>query len=614
MMGGALAMEGPATVPAATPIPAEYQRSDANFYPKGDVVRANPTAIIIPVGGYSQKGDSYVFTPRKKAPKEMYVETLNDWIEPITPPDMPASLGVPPDAMQIREPRGDVQAALPSAPANFSPVTDGMTLPNGAVVKTGVDGTAAVLFGGVESARLIPNSEAAVQQTVTAQSRSAEVDLTTGGVFSKVGSQVGVKVNYEVHTPFGNAVAHGTDFVTITTSARTDIWVAQGTVELDQPDGKKAGVVTSDGAGPLKIIRFPGIADPHLVLPADAETLTTVLNFIPLANQKIKALRDKKANGATLTTNEQAYLHRIKQVPALIKLALVEPPTPTPAPPVASAPATAPAPSSPANVKPLNVVVHPDGTVRFKGATIGLAQFQSKLETVIKAAPDQAIVIKAGESVPQEKIKAVLDICVTVQVKNVSVAASAAAPTPTPAPAPAPASAPTPTPAPPVTSAPAEAPAPPSPANPKSLRAVVRIDGKINFQGNTYELPGFKSKLEALMKATPDQPIAIKAGKKVSYEHFKAVMDVCQSAQVKNVSVIPPAPTPPPPDAPAAAESATTNLPAPGLLLHPSIESTSSNAPPVSPSGLPTPTPSPSTPGTPAESAPTTNAPAPASP
>ena len=71
-----------------------------------------------------------------------------------------------------------------------------MALPNGAVVKTGADGTAAVLFGGVDSARLMPNSSAAVQQTVTAQSRSVEVDLTAGGVFSKVGTQVGVAGTY----------------------------------------------------------------------------------------------------------------------------------------------------------------------------------------------------------------------------------------------------------------------------------------------------------------------------------------------------------------------------------------------------------------------------------
>jgi biopolymer transport protein ExbD len=436
-----------------------------------------------------------LFTPHKNAPRGIYIEALNDWIEPITPPDMPASLGIAPDAMQIREPQGDVEAALPAAPANFVPVTEGMILPNGAVVKTGADGTAAVLFGGVDSARLMPNSAAAVQQTVTAESRSAEVDLTVGGVFSKVGTQVGVQGDYEVHTPFGNAVTQGGDFVTVISGARTDVWIAQGAVELDQPDGKQAGVVTSDGTGALKILRCPQISDPRQALLADAETLTAVLNFIPLANQKIKALRDKAAGGGTLTANEQAYLNRIKEVPCLIRLALVKPKPVAPAPTVAVTPAPTP-------------------TVTVASAPMS--------EPVTVSTPPLA------------------------------------APAPTP---------------------------PPVPAGPAPIRAVVRVDGKVNFQGATYELPGFKLKLEALMKATPDQPIMIRAGKKVPYEDFQAVLDICHSIPVKNVSVI--AAPPPAPAAPASTESPATNLPTPGLLMHPSMEPMSV-APPETPSAPPT--------------------------
>jgi biopolymer transport protein ExbD len=241
----------------------------------------------------------------------------------------------------------------------------------------------------------------------------------------------------------------------------------------------------------LKILRFPPISGPREALTDDAETLTAVLNFIPMANQKIKALRDKMANGGTLTANEQAYLTRIKEVPCLIKLALVKPSAPVPTLIVTSAPPM-PAP-------------------------------------VAVAAP------------------------------------------------------------------PAIPPAPPVSAGPAPIRAVVRVDGKINFQGATYELPGFKSKLEALMKATPDQAIVIRAGKKVSYEKFKAALDICQSAEVKNLSIASPAPQPPP-ATPAATESSTTNLPAPGLLMHPSMEPMSAT-PPEAPSAPPT-----------------TNAPAPAGP
>src|ERR1035437_5585647 len=82
MTGGGWAKEdAKKTAPAA-----EYKRSDANFYPKGDVVKAHPTAVILAKGEYTVKlsyavnGASYFFTPHQKAPKEIYVEVLPDWI------------------------------------------------------------------------------------------------------------------------------------------------------------------------------------------------------------------------------------------------------------------------------------------------------------------------------------------------------------------------------------------------------------------------------------------------------------------------------------------------------------------------------------------------------
>jgi hypothetical protein len=345
----AAALTGPAFAKTSTK-EAEYKRTDANFYWRGDVLKVDPSAVIIPAGDYTQKDGSYYILAHQKAPREIYVQVINDWVEPITPPDMPASLGVAPDAMQIREPRGDVQVALPSAPANFTAATEGMTLPNGSVIKTGADGTAAVLFGGVNSARLIPNSQAAVQQTVTPQLRSTEVDLRAGAVFSKVGLRPGEKQDYQVHTPFGVAAAKGTDFVSVAMPARTDVWIAQGIVRLDQPDGKVVGTVSSEGTGGLKIIRFPIMTDMRQAMMASAETMTAAMNVIPMVNVKVKSLRDRMAQGLSLTPREKDYLGRIKKVPCLIKLALVEPPPPPApapkpvAPPVAAAPSVAPAP------------------------------------------------------------------------------------------------------------------------------------------------------------------------------------------------------------------------------------------------------------------------------
>jgi len=338
-----ISLIGPALTKASAK-DIEYKRTDTNFYWKGDVLKAEPAAVIIPAGNYIQKGDTYTILGRQKASKEVYIQVVNDWVEPITPPDMPASLGVAPDAMQIREPQGDVQVALPSAPADFTKATEGMTIPNGAVIKTGADGTAAVLFGGVNSARLIPNSQAAVQQTVTPQLRSTEVDLTAGAVFSKVGLRPGEKQDYQVHTPFGVAAAKGTDFVSVALPARTDVWIAQGIVQLNQPDGKVVGTVSSEGAGPLKIIRYPVMTDVHQAMMASAETMTAAMNVIPMINMKVKALHDQMAKGMTMSPRQKEYLSRIKKVPCLIKLALVEPPAPPTPPPLAPKPKLTPAP------------------------------------------------------------------------------------------------------------------------------------------------------------------------------------------------------------------------------------------------------------------------------
>jgi biopolymer transport protein ExbD len=742
----------PATIMNRPLKPAEYKRADESFYPRAEFLKADPGAVVIAKDKYTQTGDSYFFTPRIRAPKVIYGEMSSDWIEPITPPDM-KPLGVPPDEMQIREAQGDVQVALPNAPANFAPVTEGMSLPNGAVVKTGAISSAAVIFGGVDSARLMPNSAAAVQQTVTAASRSAEVDLTAGGVFSKVGTQVGVKGIYDVHTPAGNASAQGGDFVTITTSGRTDIWVAQGTVSLDDGQTKTGQNVTADGAGPLKVIRFPASTNPTQSLTSDVETFTAIVNFIPLANQKIKALRDKASAGTVLTTQEQAYLDRIKQVPGLIKLALVEPPAPPPpaplpppaphlalnhASPVASpplpvdlradgqvdmngetvtlddlktrlasaaqldpnqlvllngrekvthdqllkviavchdaklkvkvakaaplpkapaapavvanpppAPAPPPPPPSapvapkveapviappppvagppapvtdvatlglPAGTVPVLIELGPDGQVTLSGATTSLTELKARLKATAKAKPAQPIVISRDAKVTSDQLKKVTSLCRQAKLKTkvlkpgqslnlgtpLPELSVAAPPPPVPAPAPiapkmeAPkisppptetTSAPAPTPVsppifdqafpstnsvaktpppPPAPPAPEAAAIPPSPSVPppsaplKPMRAVVRIDGKINFQGATYELPGFKAKLEELMKANPEQPIVLKAGKTVPYDNIKAAKEICDQANVKNVTMPPP---PPPGTETASAPTPATNAP-----------------------------------------------------
>jgi biopolymer transport protein ExbD len=562
---------------------AEYKRSDTNYYWKGDVLKVDPTAVIISDGKYTQKGGSYFINTNGKPPKEIYISVENDWIEPITPPTMPASLGVAPDAMQIREPQGDVTVALPTAPANFIPAQNNMAIPNGAVVKTGANGTAAVLMGGVDSIRLVPNSSAAVQQTVTPLLRSTEIDLTAGAVFSKVGKRIGEKQDYQVHTPFGVAAAKGTDFVTVAMPARTDVWIAQGTVQMDQPDGKLVGTVSSEGTGALKIIRNPPMPDMHAAMMASSETMTMAMDFIPTVNVYVKALDDKMAQGVKLTATERDYLNRIKKVPCLIKVALVEPPAPPPpTAPIAPPPApAAPATTSTAAPTPVQIAIADDGSIQINGTPTAVDDLPARLADIAKADPKQLVLIIADDKVPHAQVKKVMGDCKVAKlthVKHVKVAPpvpgaptiisgptaespSTVIPAPTPAPAPAPAATPA-------------APAPPAtPTQPPVLTPIdlnLRPDAKVDFQGETLTLDELKPKLQTVGKVTPLQPITVNGQENVKPSELKKVVGMLHMAKLHKVTIIPaaPKPTPPPmvaatpPPAPAPAPAAAPPAPA----------------------------------------------------
>ncbi len=119
----------------------------------------------------------------------------------------------------------------------------------------------------------------------------------------------------------------------MTLADRTDVWIAQGTVEFDQPNGQMVGKVKAEGKTGLKLIRFPLMTDAHQAMEATAQTMTSAISFIEKVNEKVKTLRDQTAQGTKLTPQEKKYLSLLKQVPCLIRLTLVEPPAPPVPPP-----------------------------------------------------------------------------------------------------------------------------------------------------------------------------------------------------------------------------------------------------------------------------------------
>ena len=75
-------------VPAPAAGSVQYKRADAKFYARGDVLKADPEATILPQTAFAQNGDIYTYTPKKKAPKFLYLEAPTDWVEPVTPPKL----------------------------------------------------------------------------------------------------------------------------------------------------------------------------------------------------------------------------------------------------------------------------------------------------------------------------------------------------------------------------------------------------------------------------------------------------------------------------------------------------------------------------------------------
>jgi len=548
LLGGRCSGAQASGIPAAPAKSVEYKRVDANFYARGDVLKADPEAIILPPTAFAQNGDIYSYMPQKKSPRTLYLEVPTDWVEPITPPDMPASLNIAPDAMQIREPHGDVEVAQPNAPTTFASAADGQPVPDGAVIKTGPNSTAAILFGGVDSARLMPNSEVAVEQAVASTSRAAEVDLTAGGVFSKVGTQVGVSGSYEIHTPNGTVQAAAGDFATLTLEDHTDIWVSQGIVELMAPDGKKFGTVAANGTGPLKLIRYPAIGEAAHSQQADAESLTAIMNFLPMANQKLAALHQKAALGVPLSTREQAYLQRIKQVPALIKLQRITSQPATPA--VAAAPAlpataetpppvpgnaqlsvkTLPAPAPEFNgtnfyggktivaaTKLLSVIAHADGTIKFQGKTMKIDAFTAKIKAAVAANPDLAVIIHSNPKMDYAKFEAVVDACKNAPAKEVAVVPPAPQP-PSAAPA-----------------LPVTAETPPAPVNTKRVPAEIDLaaDGSLKLDGAAVTEDDLRSKLADLKQTNPKNPLVLMKAPGVTKAQWMHEVDLAHSLGLK---------------------------------------------------------------------------------
>jgi hypothetical protein len=182
------------------------------------------------------------------------------WAEPITPPSGTApTVGI--DEMKLVAVHGPVTLTLPNGEKKSA--ADGMLIPSGTSIATTENSSAAVFMGGVDSARLLPNTQAKVSQNLNGSTRKTNIDVKSGTIFSRVGHRPGEKQDYEVRTPEGVAAARGTSFaVSVTTASGHEVTVCatqDGVVTLTDSSNGHVITVTPMNSGQISIGSIPGL-------------------------------------------------------------------------------------------------------------------------------------------------------------------------------------------------------------------------------------------------------------------------------------------------------------------------------------------------------------------
>ncbi|MDX6765575.1 MAG: FecR family protein [Candidatus Methylacidiphilales bacterium] len=281
-----------------------------------DVRVVSPGAVIVRPGDFVRVGDRYLV--RKDAARdkaELFLEVVAEWIEPVRAPQNPGEIRVALVA-------GTVEAAPPTDPAKFSPVTVGTVLPAGSTLRCGPDSQAGVTIGERSAARFIAGSVGTLSLEAPAGTgvEKVRINLKSGAVFNKIRS-FNKNVDYQVQTPQAIAAARGTDFVAVALPTVTDVWIAEGTVELMDTTGKSVGTVSAEEAGALKIIRYPQTPEPVANAEANSLTMSVAMSLIPQLNQNTSALRARE----NLNAEDFGYLQGVHRVTYLVRATKPQP-------------------------------------------------------------------------------------------------------------------------------------------------------------------------------------------------------------------------------------------------------------------------------------------------
>ena len=270
---------------------------------KGDVSDHNPEPLQVndanqmPFTASATPGPSTVAAQGSPADPKQHALF---WAEPITPPSgIPPSVGV--NEMKIIEVQGSVSVKVPGGDGQDA--QNGMTIPSGSIVSTSTGGSAAVFMGGVNSIRLLPNTEIEVTQQLDGSLRKTVVDLHDGTIFSRVGHRAGETQHYEVDTPQGISVAKGTEFADSVAGGHHYVFVVKGVVDMLM-NGILTGTLTAL-PGNLATGAMPPATDGNKILFAALTTLQPFQSKLDAILAKIKA--------GTATPEEIAYYDNLKK-------------------------------------------------------------------------------------------------------------------------------------------------------------------------------------------------------------------------------------------------------------------------------------------------------------
>jgi hypothetical protein len=236
----------PITVPIPEPLSGMAANQQANLQVDGAVSDHAPLPIQtddasqMPFTATATPGPSTVSVVGSEiSPKQHYLY----WAEPITSPNGRAPQ-VASDDMMLVEVSGSVSVKEPGVGSRDG--IDGMLLPSGTIVSTSGGASAAVFMGGVNSIRLVPDSEVQINQELDGSTRKTVIALHEGTVFSRVGHRAGETQDYQVQSPQGVAMAKGTEFADSILDGHHYVFVVKGIVALIV-NGIQTGLLTPTG-------------------------------------------------------------------------------------------------------------------------------------------------------------------------------------------------------------------------------------------------------------------------------------------------------------------------------------------------------------------------------